>query len=220
MPNAPGNLVAGGRLQALVVRDRATLDTRNWNEATVAVGERLAVRWVDLEQPESPNDDLRLQGASHGAALFSRGEGLWTGSDGIYFSCTSGGRRQEDAIDGHGQIWRYVPSPSEGTPGEEAEPGTLELLLEPNDPAILDKGDNLVVAPWGDLLICEDGDSDVDYIVGLRPSGTSYKLARNVLDQSEFAGATFSPDASTLFVNYQWSGKTFAITGPWPVRRS
>jgi len=24
---------------------------------------------------------------------------------------------------------------------------------------------------------------------------------------------------TTLFVNYQWSGKTFAITGPWPGRR-
>ncbi|MGH8828550.1 MAG: alkaline phosphatase PhoX, partial [Jiangellaceae bacterium] len=32
----------------------------------------------------------------------------------------------------------------------------------------------------------------------------------------EFAGATFSPDGRTLFVNIQASrGMTFAIWGPW-----
>jgi secreted PhoX family phosphatase len=32
----------------------------------------------------------------------------------------------------------------------------------------------------------------------------------------EFAGATFSPDGSTLFVNIQASrGMSFAIWGPW-----
>jgi hypothetical protein len=31
----------------------------------------------------------------------------------------------------------------------------------------------------------------------------------------EFAGATFSPDGETLFVNIQTPGSTFAIWGPW-----
>lgn len=218
LPNEPGNLAAGGRLQALVARDRPGLDARNWNAQTVAIGEKLAVSWIDLEEPDSPRDDLRAQGASRGAALFSRGEGMYVGEDGIYFACTSGGTKLEGAIDGSGQIWRYVPSRFEGTAEEESEPGTLELIFEPNDDTILDKGDNIVVAPWGDLLICEDGDGEVDSLVGLRPNGKHYRLASNVLDQSEFAGATFSPDGTTLFVNYQWSGRTFAITGPWPSR--
>lgn len=218
LPDEPGNLAAGGRLQALMVRDRPALDTRNWTDSAIAPGDKLAVGWIDLDEVESPKDDLRVQGASRGAAIFSRGEGIYTGSDGIYVSCTSGGRKQEDAIDGTGQIWRYVPSRFEGTGEEDRAPGTLELIFEPNDDSVLDKGDNLVVTPWGDLFICEDGDSDVDHLIALRPNGTSYKFARNVLDQSEFAGATFSPDGSTLFVNYQWSGKTFAITGPWPAR--
>lgn len=216
LPDEPGNLAAGGRLQALMVRDRPTLDTRNWTDEIIALGEKLEVSWVDLDEVESPRDDLRLQGASRGAAIFSRGEGIYTGSDGIYVACTSGGRKQDDANDGTGQIWRYVPSRFEGRSEEEREPGTLELIFQPNDESVLDKGDNLVVTPWGDLFICEDGDSDVDHLVALRPNGTSYRFARNVLDQSEFAGATFSPDGTTLFVNYQWSGKTFAITGPWP----
>lgn len=215
LPNEKENPAAGGRLQALAVAGEPNFDTRNWLEQRVAVGDLLAVEWVDLEEPESPLDDLRFQGASKGAALFSRGEGMWTGEDGIYIACTSGGRQVDEAVGGRGQIWRYVPSPREGRADEGAEPGTLELIFEPNDVAVLDKADNLTVAPWGDLLLCEDGDSDVDYIVGLHPSGSSYKLARNVLDQSEFAGATFSPDGTTLFVNYQFSGRTFAITGPW-----
>jgi len=33
--------------------------------------------------------------------------------------------------------------------------------------------------------------------------------------KGEFAGATFSPDGTTLFVNIQQSGLTLAITGPW-----
>jgi len=35
------------------------------------------------------------------------------------------------------------------------------------------------------------------------------------VSNSEFAGATFSPDGTTLFVNIQHQGFTLAITGPW-----
>ncbi|MEY4951043.1 MAG: hypothetical protein RL698_3254 [Pseudomonadota bacterium] len=218
IPDVPGKLAAGGRLQALVARDRAKLDTRNFNEATVAVGERIPVLWIDLEDITPVNDDLRLRGASNGAAIFARGEGMVTGADGIYFAATAGGRKS-DAIGGTGQIWRYVPSPAEGTPDEDREPGTLELIFEPNDNTVLDMSDNIVVSPWGDLFLCEDGESDEDSLVVLRPNGSFYRFATNKLDQSEFAGVTFSPDGTTMFVNYQWSGKTFAITGPWPVMR-
>ena len=43
--------------------------------------------------------------------------------------------------------------------------------------------------------------------------GKLYELAAN--NYSEFAGATFSPDGRTLFVNVQSPGITFAVTGPW-----
>jgi secreted PhoX family phosphatase len=33
--------------------------------------------------------------------------------------------------------------------------------------------------------------------------------------ENEFAGACWSPDGRTLFVNIQTPGITFAITGPW-----
>ena len=41
IPKTPGKLGAGGRLQALVVRDSFSLDTRNWKEQFVKVGAKV-----------------------------------------------------------------------------------------------------------------------------------------------------------------------------------
>ncbi len=208
IPDERENLATGGRLQALMVKDMASLDTRNWNAQNVTAGEVLDVTWVDLSDVESPSDDLRRQGFGNGAARFARGEGMWYGLKAVFFACTNGGP------DRTGQIWRYHPSPVEGTPEEEGQPGKLELFLEPNDSSLLEKADNVTVAPWGDLIICEDG-SGTQFLVGVTPQGGIYKLGRNSLNTSEFAGATFSPDGTTLFVNIQSPGMTLAITGPW-----
>lgn len=209
IPNEPEALAQGGRLQALVVADQPSLDTRNWEEDTVPTGEPMAVRWLDVDDIESPDDDLRLRGFEGGAARFARGEGMWYGEGAVYFACTNGGRAEK------GQIWRYTPSPEEGTSGEDGEPGMLDLFVEPNDPGLIDNADNLTVAPWGDVIVCEDGSGE-QFLVGITPAGDMYKLARNAMENnSELAGATFSPDGSTLFVNIQHAGLTLAITGPW-----
>ena len=208
IPNRPQNLQQGGRLQALKIRDQAGLNTNNRSGSRIPVKTKLQTEWVDLENVESPEDDLRQQGHSRGAATFDRGEGIWTGQDGIYFTCTAGGRSSA------GQIWRYVPSSHEGTPEERNNPGTLELFIEPNDTRLLDSADNLTIAPWGDIFLCEDGPGD-NRIIGVTRQGEIYDFARNVMNNSELAGATFSPDSTTLFVNIQNPGLTLAITGPW-----
>jgi secreted PhoX family phosphatase len=208
VPNRPQNLQQGGKLQALKIRDRAGMNTNNRTSSRIPLRKRLEVEWVTLENVESPDDDLRKQGHSLGAAIFERGEGIWTGEDGIYFVCTSGG------VASIGQVWRYVPSGYEGTSGESTAPGTIEIFIEPNDERLLENADNLTVAPWGDLFLCEDGPGD-NRVVGVSRDGTVYDFARNVLNDSEFAGAVFSPDGSTLFVNIQRPGLTLAVTGPW-----
>jgi hypothetical protein len=179
------------------------------------VGSRFDVDWITLDLVEAPADDLRHRGFAAGAAQFARGEGMWYG-DGVvlgeasvvYFVCTSGGYAQS------GQIWRYVPSPNEGTLAESDQPGVLELFVEPNQRGLIDNADNLTVAPWGDLVLCEDG-SGPQYLVGVTPEGELYKIARNPINHSELTGATFSPDGTTLIVNIQNPGITLAITGPW-----
>jgi secreted PhoX family phosphatase len=207
IPNEPKKLVAGGRLQVLRLKELRRGDTRNFKKATCRVGEKLDVEWVDIKEYGTHDDDLRYQGYfESGAARFARGEGIWYGKDGIYFACTNGGAKRK------GQIWRYRPSTAEGTPEENRKPGQLELFLEPNDGNLVENCDNVTLAPWGDLIICEDGRSP-QYLVGVTPEGRMYRFARTSL--SEFAGACFSPDGQTLFVNIMSPGMTLAINGPW-----
>jgi hypothetical protein len=198
LPSAAGKLAEGGRLQALKLKEQPSADTSNQGKGDpIEPGRPLEVEWIDLDDVESPKDDLRRRGRERGAAVFSRGEGMWYGREAVYFACTSGGRNKK------GQIWRYRP-----------EADRLELFVEPNDPTLLENADNMTVTPWGDLLVCENGKAP-NQVVGITPEGKLYTLARNSANSSEFAGVTVSPDASTVFVNIQTPGWTLAITGPW-----
>lgn len=206
IPHQRGNLAQGGRLQALAVKGQAQFDSRNWDKAHWAVGDALAVEWVDIEQPESPNDDLRLQGYQKGAALFARGEGIHWGEQELYFCCTNGGAKKL------GQIMRYRPSPFEGTAQESQQPGQLALFVESQSPVSYNFGDNVAVAPNGHLIVCEDQYTDVvdNHLRGVTPTGELYTFARLRL-QTELAGACFSPDGSVLFVNVYSPAMTLAI---------
>jgi secreted PhoX family phosphatase len=74
--------------------------------------------------------------------------------------------------------------------------------------------DNVAVTPWGSLILAEDG-SGANHVLSTTPGGPTYAVARNMYNESEFTGPTFSPDGKVLFVNIQEPGWTFAITGPW-----
>ena len=208
IPNVPNKMHKGGVLQALVFKPKLSMDTRNWKKPTVLKKELYEIEWITLKDSDSPKNDLRIRGHEAGAAIFARGEGMWYDKGKVYFTCTSGGKKKL------GQIFIYHPSPFEGRSEEKNNPGKLELYLEPQESDVMDMCDNITVAPWGDLIICEDG-RGTDYLLGVRPDGTPYKLARNALNNKEFAGSVFSPDGSILFVNIQLPGLTLAITGPW-----
>ena len=229
IPNAPGQLVRGGKLQALAIRDSNGHDLRNWPDSKptdgeisgdttkpawgIHVGEALDVRWVDLEEVEAPKDDLRVRGHQNGAAVFASGEGMWYDSNTVYFACTNGGRIKS------GQIFKYTPSPFEGTAKEDQQPGRLTLFVEPNNTNIVEFADNLTVAPWGDLIVAEDGPK-VQYLRGITPDGKMYTLARNSLNLVEFTGPCFASNHNSLFVNMQSPGLTLEISGPWLQGRS
>lgn len=210
LPYVDGQLDKGGKLQVLALKEQKSYDTRNWKDLQspkMPKNERLLVEWFDIDQVEAPKDDLRLRGFGQGAARFARGEGMWFGDNEVFFACTNGGEI------GSGQVFRYIPSPYEGTNREKEAPSSLELFLEPNDEEILKNCDNLTVAPWGDLVLCED--HPTPFVVGVTKQGEYYKLAENVGYRSEFAGGVFSPSGNTYFVNLQDPGLTLAITGPW-----
>ena len=212
LPQQPGALARGGRLQALAFLDRdLENDTRNWYGAEFAPRASRAVRWIDMKDVESPGDDLRVRGRARGAVQFARGEGIHqaTGTGEVYFTCTSGGAARL------GQVMRYVPGAREGFPDETDTPGRLELFVESADTTLFEYGDNLTVSPWGHLIVCEDHAGDArNHLRGITPDGRLYTLARLNMD-TELAGACFSPDGQVLFVNAYAPGRTLDIRGPW-----
>lgn len=211
LPMTPGVLAAGGRLQALGLSGLpGGGDTRNWRAAEFAQGAWQDARWIDLDDVESPADDLRERGSAKGAARFARGEGIHFGENELYFCCTSGGAAKL------GQVMRYVPSRFEGQAGEAGAPGRLQNFVESSDPGLLNYGDNITVSPWGHLVVCEDQYTAIpsNHLRGITPEGRLYTIARHN-GRSELAGACFSPDGSTLFLNIYRPAKTLAVTGPW-----
>lgn len=203
VPTTPGRLGDGGLLQAMVVEGLS--DTRNWTSADMAVGSRHTVRWIDCDDVESPNDDLRSRAAAKGAAVVARGEGIHTGTDEIFVCSTNGGPRKL------GQILRLVP----GTGGE---PDQIELFFESQSKDQFNYGDNLTVGPNGHLIVCEDQYTEVvdNHLRGITPDGRAYTLGRLRM-QTELAGGCFSPDGKWFFVNAYSPTRTLAITGPWAV---
>ncbi|WP_373490033.1 alkaline phosphatase PhoX [Parasphingorhabdus sp.] len=212
IPDVKGRLAEGGRLQALAITGWKSAVTNNWPQdwggggaGRVKAGQQFGVEWIDLDDVESPEGDLAARGHAAGAAYFCRGEGMDYGIrpgsnvGEIFFTCTQGGTSQT------GQVWRYTPG----------ETGKLTLLYESAGADTLDLCDNLALAPWGDLILCEDGRGS-NYLRGLTPDGKIYDFAKNAhKDDGEFCGACFSPDGKTMFVNVQEPGYTYAITGPW-----
>jgi hypothetical protein len=221
-PNQRENLAAGGLLEMLAVTGNAG--------ASMFIGQRVGVRlpvhWVPIPVPDPNLEGGGLscfaQGRAAGGAAFNRLEGIWRGLDGgsMYFVSTSGGEAQR------GQLWHYIP-------GRHGDADELVLVFQSPLGSVLDSPDNITVTPNGGLLFCEDdasGDSDghplapgiaeVNRLIGIGLAGETFEFAVNRLNDSEFAGATFSPDGEILFVNLfgdaaPGSGMTCAIWGPW-----
>lgn len=222
VPKVPGQLHKGGSLEALVVTGAPKRDTRNWTDeqrkgdapgdaSPIAIGTTLSCEWMLLDNIEAPADDLRHRGFAAGAARFGRGEGMWWGHNAAYFACTGGGSAQL------GQLWRYLPAATEGTPAtkdQNTPGGTLELFVEPNDAKVVRNADNITVAPNGDFFACEDNGED-NRLLRVTPEGKVTTFARNRLSGSELAGVCFAPDNSTMFVNIQHDHLTLAIRGPF-----
>lgn len=219
LPNDRLALAKGGRLQALGFKDSQDYgDSRNWAQTDWTPGQWRDTVWIDLDGVDNPDEALRARGHAKGSAWFARGEGVFFGPGELYFTCTSGGPGKL------GQIMRYKPSRFEGDPRETGEPGRLQLFVQPADKRVMQMCDNLAVAPWGHLVVCEDKAElrGVNYLKGVTPEGKVYAIGRqaqpgisDVGANTELAGACFSPDGATMFVNVYWPGATLAITGPW-----
>ena len=182
-----------GTLEAMAIEDVPRVDTG----INFPVGKPLKVSWIELEDVDPKHDTLRFEAQKKGAAVFRRGEGMCYGDGELYWTATNGGAAQA------GQIFRY-----------NLEKEAMELFVESPGVGILDYPDNLTLAPFGDLIVCEDGKGE-QFLIGITSKGRYYKFARNALNNSEFAGVCFAPNGQTMFVNIYHPGMTLAIWGEW-----
>ncbi|HEV8695149.1 MAG TPA: alkaline phosphatase PhoX [Lysobacter sp.] len=241
----PGSLENGGRLQAARVRGRPNADLVTARIGDEYELEWVDIPDPDLDSILAPagfadigaTDQLSgpfAQAWSEGALRMSRGEGIFHADGKMFIVDTSTGvdtrgRRGR----GYGAVWVL-----------DLATQRLSALFVSSDQSAAHNPDNITVSPRGGVVLCEDPDAAPSTspdaygpgtrLVGLSRAGEPFYLLKNNVEltasqiagagktiaegdyrDSEFAGACWSPDGRTLFVNIQTPGITFAITGPW-----
>lgn len=227
VPEDPVRPFGAGRLEALRIPMLANTDPREGGPhgpgEPLLVNSLWSVEWVPIADPLATSRTCREQGGAVGASRFNRCEGITRDpSDGaIVFVASLAGPV------GAGQIYRLDRSARE-----------LTLIAQVDDRTVLSMPDNLVMSPWGELVLCEDnydrrGGASHQHVRVLGDDGRVRTLIRNLrvappsgADEedppgAELAGACFSPDGEILFVNVQRPEHvTVAITGDWSAWRA
>lgn len=202
-PTKPGDLALnGGRLEMLKV----DLANNYLTALDQKVGVALPVSWVPVPNPDPRPVSVTVigntasavfqQGYNAGGAIFRRLEGCWYHQGKIYFTSTNGGQA------GLGQIWIHDPVAS-----------TITLLFETPNQHVLDFPDNICMSPRGGMVVCEDGTAG-QRLLGVTPRGEIFEFAKNIFNSIEVAGACFSPDGQTLFMNL-YGRSTVRTATPW-----
>src|SRR5262245_45852306 len=200
LPSTVHSLRAGGLLEAMHVPGLPDLSM------ATEIGATHRVRWKAVPDPLAAVTPTRMQ--LDPITRSRKLEGTWWGNGRVYFVCSYARRDDGSAKEHDGQVWTYDPV---------HERIRLEVLFAVNRNPGSDKPDgpdNTSVSPYGGLLLAEDGEG-VQHLLGVTPDSETFLLARNTLNDSEFTGPVFSPDAKTLFVNVQDPGIVYAIRGPW-----
>jgi secreted PhoX family phosphatase len=238
-PVSPGDLAAGGTLEALrltgLTGPGVPFDTRLGSAWPGGVGTAHPVEWLSVENPDpevnTGSASVRAQAQALGAARFARTEGCWAAAGRVYFDCTTGGGTAVSGAGlGLGQVFEFDP-----------ETQMLTLVFQQTskvNPALVRPDNITFLETTGDVFIAEDvsgmglpprapdnPDPPDDHIRGLTRNGRIFDFAKTGTNGTEFAGVCFGPDRRTMYVNQQGSaatselGVTYAITGPW-VRHS
>ncbi|WP_369020025.1 alkaline phosphatase PhoX [Streptomyces californicus] len=206
-----GSLRAGGALEAMRVPGVPDLS------AVQETGKSFdRIEWVPVPDPLARETPIRFQdfgrkGITHAQKL----EGCYWGESSVYFVSSFARSEEGSAADHYGQVWRYEP---------KKRRLTLVVLFGPDTDVQLpgESPDNICLAADGGLMVCEDG-GGAQHVLGVTRRGEVYPMARGRQtigtpeepEWGEFAGVTFSPDGSTMYVNCYTPGTTFAVTGPW-----
>lgn len=217
LPNVPGELAAGGRLEMMKVGKGMDL------RSGLTLHEKLPVSWVTISNPErgfSPEfpdgNGVVSQGKAAGGSSFQALEGCTWYQGRIFFTSKLGG------IANAGMVYEYDP-----------EQELMWLIYESPGHDFISGPDNIVMSPRGSLVLCEDRvvpERSAQSLDGLTADGTLFRFCQInpglntrvgghdlfwTVRNSEWAGPNFSPDGQWLFCNLYDPGLTVAITGPW-----
>jgi uncharacterized protein len=194
-PQGPGDLASTpGVFQMMKIVGAANYETAIGQ----TIGMPLPVEWVTIANPDPVPVSTTLGGITVssvfaagyalGGARFRRLEGCWYDKRKIYFISTNGGNM------GFGQVWMY-----------DLAAETITLVVESLNHDMFDGPDNCCVSPRGGVVFCEDATA-AQHVRAVSPAGEVFDIARNLRNSIEFAGACFSPDGNTLFVNLYGRG--------------
>ena len=176
LPASRGQLARGGRLQALAFRDRALgADSRNWSGETFPLQSWRAGRLGRHRRRRKPRrrSAQARPCAGRGAVRARRGHPVAATASSISAAPTA-------ARPSSARSCATARRASKGRPASDREPGQLQLFVESTSTAMLNFGDNIVVAPTGHLIVCEDqygATSSTTICAASRPTGTVYTLA-------------------------------------------
>ena len=225
-----------GRLEALVVltEDGSVLPDLAYVTAA-QIGRPFATRWKKVPDRHASTVSVRSQFAEGEVTHSKKLEGASGDRHGMYFVSSfayAEGDLPANATKHDGQLWYYHYAHRTLTlmayfpynellhsevPGWEDSIGlSLDLAF--------DGPDNVLVTPYGTVVLAEDGNTANHLLSWTRQTGAQ-AIARNqiVFEPSdlggnvyaEWTGPTFSPDGKVLFANVQEPGHVFAIRGPW-----
>lgn len=176
-----------------------------------------AVTWVAAQNPDQPQWGNRIEGTR----VFDGGEGTWYDTGHVYFTTK-----------GTNQVFDY-----------DIRREQLELLYDDDmvqgGEAPLTGVDNIVVSPYGDIIVAEDG-GNLELVI-ITPDRTVTPLLKvEDQDSSELVGPAFDPSGTRLYFSSQRGGTgglggltpnepgstgpgpgiTYEVTGPFRLRRA
>jgi len=217
IPDIPGKLKAGGKLQMLKAEGFKHLIS------SIPLNKSFGISWVDIQEPgrgSTPGthdgEGVVAQGLLAGATAFLSLEGCAYHQGSVYFTSKQGGDARA------GQIYRL-----------NLDQNSISLIFEATERNGFSGMDNIVVSPNGSLMICEDRLGllrNGQFIAGLDKNGDLFAFCqtnpdlkakyagfdlRSTAVPAEWAGACFSADGRWMFANLYSPGMSFAITGPW-----
>lgn len=186
-----------GQLQVAQIQGYSPDDFPSTDAETAFLQQPRPVSWV----PANPNEQswwMRFLGRSEGST-FNGGEGIWyhelpeqwrkplsgEGRDslGIIFFATKGDNR----------IWAY-----------DIANASIEIVFDNSmlmGDMPMDQVDNIVVSPFGDLIVAEDGPGMRLLVV--TPNGKTKTLLQLDQQGSEITGPAFTSDGSRLYFSSQ-----------------